>query len=59
MTIYDAKHPGFMFTPKLIYSPEDAVSVEVGGAFFGGETESLFGRFKENDEVYVKGTYSF
>jgi hypothetical protein len=59
MTIYDVKHPAIMIRPKLVYSPEDAVGVEVGGTIFGGKTESLFGRFRENHEVYVKGTYSF
>jgi hypothetical protein len=59
MTIYDAKHSGFMITPKLLYSPEDAVSIEIGGTFFSGESKSLFGRFKDNHIVYAKGTYSF
>lgn len=59
MTIFDSKHRGFMLTPKFTYSLEDAFNIEVGGAFYGGESASLFGRFKDNHIVYGKGTYSF
>lgn len=59
MTLYDARHSGVMISPKLAYSPEDAFSVEVGGAFFSGRSESFYGRFVENHVVYVRGTYSF
>jgi hypothetical protein len=59
LTLYDPKHPGIMLIPKLAYSPEDAFVVEIGGALFSGKSSSLFGRFQNNDELYLKGTFSF
>jgi hypothetical protein len=59
MALYDLKQYGFMVTPKLVYSPEDAITIEVGVTFFDGESASLFGRFVNNDELYVRGIYSF
>ncbi len=56
---YDIKHRGMMLQPKLVLSPEDAFSLEVGMMIFDGDKESIFGRFGNNDEVYLKCTYSF
>ncbi len=57
--IYDIKDHGLLFQPKLILSPEDAIDIEFGLILYYGEEESLFGRFENNDQVYLKGTYSF
>lgn len=57
--IYDIKDEGFMFQPKLILSPIDAVSFELGSILYSGEEESIFGRFDNNDEMYIKCAYSF
>jgi hypothetical protein len=57
--IYDIKDHGLSFQPKLILSPEDAFDIEFGLIFYYGEKESVFGRFENNDQVYLKGTYSF
>jgi hypothetical protein len=59
LTLYDPKHTGIMLISKLAYSPEDAFVVEIGGALFSGKSPSLFGRFNRNDELYLKGTFSF
>jgi hypothetical protein len=56
---YDIKHQGMMLQPKLVLSPEDAFSLEIGMMIFDGDKESIFGRFGNNDEVYLKCTYSF
>jgi len=48
-----------MLQPKLVISPEDAFLVEFGMMIFDGDKESIFGRFGNNDQVYLKGTYSF
>lgn len=57
--IYDLKDDGFLLSPKLVFSPEDALVFEVGTALFGGDNNSLFGRFSANDVVYLKCTFSF
>jgi len=57
--IYDLKDEGYMVGPKLTLSPQDAVKFEFGAMFFDGKKDVLFGRFKDNDVIYVKGIYSF
>jgi hypothetical protein len=57
--LYDIKQRGIMLQPKLVISPEDAFLVEFGMILFDGDEESIFGRFGNNDQVYLKGTYSF
>lgn len=59
LSLFDTKQSGLMLQPKFTYSIEDVFSVELGAAIYGGESESLFGRYEDNDIVYVKGTYSF
>ncbi len=58
-SLYDTKHKGMMLQPKLIFSPEDAFLVEFGMIIFDGKGESIFGRFDDNDQIYLKATYSF
>jgi hypothetical protein len=58
-TIYDIKDRGILFQPKFTMSPEDAFEIEFGYILYNGTDESVFGRFEENDQVYLKGTYSF
>jgi len=57
--IYDLKDNGAMITPKFFYSPEDGFNIEVGYNIFDGTTESFWNRFQNNDEFYLKCTYSF
>ncbi len=57
--IYDLKDEGYLAGPKIRYSPEDAVVIEVSASIFNGESSSMFGRFSENDVVGIKCTYSF
>ena len=57
--IYDIRDRGLLFQPKLTLSPDDAFEIEMGVILFAGKEESIFGRFDNNDEVYLKGTYSF
>ncbi|MFC1493077.1 hypothetical protein ACFL6O_03890, partial [candidate division KSB1 bacterium] len=58
-TLYDIENNGFMIQPKIRYSPEDALNLEFGINFYGGDTGSMFGRFGKNDEVYFKAVFSF
>ena len=57
--IYDIKDNGLIFQPKLILSPADAFEVEFGAILYSGDEESIFGRFKNNNEIYLQVTYSF
>ncbi len=57
--LYDMKYKGIMLQPKLVISPEAAFLVEFGMIIFDGDEESILGRFNDNDEIYLKGTYSF
>lgn len=56
---YDMKHQGLMLQPKLVLSPVDAFSLEMGMVILDGDNESIFGRFGTNDEVYLKCIYAF
>jgi hypothetical protein len=57
--LYDIKHQGMMLQPKLVISPADAISLEIGMIIYDGKSESIFGRFDANDGVYLKCTFSF
>ena len=57
--IYDLKDEGFLAGPKIRYSPEDAVVLEVSASIFNGKSNSMFGRFSKNDAVSIKCIYSF
>ncbi|NQT35669.1 hypothetical protein HQ587_10805 [bacterium] len=57
--IYDLKDEGYLAGPRIRYSPEDAVVIEVSASIFNGKSSSMFGKFSENDAVSIKCTYSF
>ena len=57
--IYDLRDEGYLAGPKIRYSPEDAVVIEVSASIFNGKSSSMFGRFSENDAVGIKCIYSF
>ncbi|MFC1561392.1 hypothetical protein ACFL6I_01845 [candidate division KSB1 bacterium] len=57
--IFDTEESGYILQPKINFSPEDALVFEFGFALYGGKTNSLFGRFGQNDEISLKATYSF
>ena len=57
--IYDLKYDGLLLKPSFSFSPQDAVTIELGVVIFNGDSTSIFGRFEDNDKVYAKCTYSF
>lgn len=57
--IYDLKDNGALITPKFFYSPEDGFNIELGYNIFTGKEESFWYRFQDNDELYLKCTFSF
>jgi len=57
--IYDVKDNGLLLQPKLSLSPFDSFGIEFGIILYFGEEGSLFGRFANNDQIYVRSTISF
>lgn len=58
-SIYDIKNQGILLQPRLTLSLTGALDVEIGMIIFDGEDKSIFGTFNDNDECYLKSTYSF
>lgn len=57
--IYDIENKGYVLKPQLTLSPLDGVSCYLGLNIFGGDSESLFGKFSKNNEAYFRVKYSF
>lgn len=57
--IYDIENKGYVIKPQLSLSPVDGVNCYLGLNIFGGDSDSLFGRFKNNSEAYGRVKYSF
>jgi hypothetical protein len=57
--VYDFENKGYLFKPQFTLSPFDGVICHLGLNLFGGDGDSLFGRFTENNEAYLRVKYSF
>ncbi len=57
--IYDIKNEGIYIKPSITISPESAVGLEVGYQVYVGKEKSIFGRFEDNNLIYLKGVFSF
>ncbi len=49
----------FLFAPEVVYYPFDNAEITFGYRFIDGKENVVFGRVKDNDEVYFKAKYSF
>jgi hypothetical protein len=49
----------FLLAPEIAYYPFDNAEVTIGYRFIDGKENAVFGRLKENDEIYFKAKYSF
>jgi hypothetical protein len=49
----------FLLSPEIAYYPFDNAEVSIGYRFIDGKESVVFGRVKDNDEVYFKAKYSF
>ncbi len=47
-------HLGYAVFPAVVYSPVDNVDVSVGGLLAGGGGATLFGRWSDVDQIYVR-----
>jgi len=59
LTIYDYTNESGLSRFMFDYGIADNVKVETGVDVMWGVSESIFGQFDNNDNVYVKLTYSF
>ncbi|MBW2148505.1 MAG: hypothetical protein JRI22_15935 [Deltaproteobacteria bacterium] len=59
MEINDDNDQGNIVIPEVSYKPMDAVELTVGAFFLEGENGTLFGDWKEMDQLYVKGRVDF
>lgn len=47
-------HLGYAVFPEIVYSPLDNVDLSVGGLLAGGGGATLFGRWSDVDQVYLR-----
>lgn len=57
--IYDIENRGYVIKPQLTLSPLEGVNCYLGLNLFGGDSDSLFGKFSKNNEAYIRVKYSF
>ena len=50
---------GFIYSPELYYYPVENAEILLGIRVIDGENTTLFGRIRDNDEFYVKLSYTF
>ncbi|MDR1030844.1 MAG: hypothetical protein LBL76_08225 [Treponema sp.] len=58
VALWEIEAKDFFLIPSFIWT-KDAVSLELSGGFFGGDTEGQFGQYHKNNFVKVGLTYSF
>jgi hypothetical protein len=58
VALWEIEAQDFFFIPSFVWT-KDAVSLELSGGFFGGDTEGQFGQYHNNNFVKVGLTYSF
>jgi hypothetical protein len=49
----------FIAQPQLKYNPIDNAEITIGARFIMGENSTHFGKVVNNDEIYIRGKYSF
>ncbi|MGC8579180.1 MAG: DUF1302 family protein [bacterium] len=50
---------GFMYYPELDWMPYDNVKIAIGGFWFTGDNNTVFGNVTQNSEVFLKASYVF
>jgi hypothetical protein len=53
------ENSAFLFFPEAAYYPFDNAEITFGYRFIDGKENVVFGRVKDNDEIYFKAKYSF
>lgn len=50
---------GWLMRPRIRYQVNDQTSVAVGGDYYEGATNSIFGRLKDNRTLFMEVSYAF
>ncbi len=50
---------GFIMRPRVRYQVNDDTAVALGGDYYAGSDNSIFGRLRDNKTVFVEFTYNF
>lgn len=59
LTIYDESNASGLGRLIFSFKVADSISLESGFDYFWGNINSIFGQFDDNDNIYLKLTYSF
>jgi hypothetical protein len=59
LTIYDESNASGLGRLIFGYKIADSIALESGFDYFWGSVNSIFGQFDDNDNIYIKLTYSF
>ena len=57
--MYHFEDNDWMIVPELTFSLDDNWEASLSGRFLGGDDDTLFGQFDDNDEVKLSASYSF
>ena len=57
--VLDLEDGGSFLTPEAILTYYKNLELSLGANVFFGPSESLFGRYRDNDQAFMKATYSF
>ncbi len=50
---------GTFLVPEVSYRPLDNIELSLGAFLLGGKEETLFGKFKDSDQIYFKAKVDF
>ena len=56
---YDVKPDGWFLTPEIEYQLNDYTTITLSVGLFGGDGDSFFGQFDDNDQVGLEVKASF
>ena len=56
---FNVTHEDWFAKPYINYLADDVLSLQLGAVFFGGDYETNFGEFDENDYVFTKVRINF
>jgi hypothetical protein len=54
-----SQNQGLMTRPRVRYQISDEWTVAVGGDYYDGQTNSIFGRLKGNNTMFIETNYNF
>jgi hypothetical protein len=58
-SVYNIDHEDYLIQPKFTVKPRDNWEIELGFDILGGKSDTLFGRYTNNDRGFIKTTLTF